>query len=338
VRSKKNLCQRIMTISFVVMPLALLCGCSDDPKGNKASESRNASSPNSVALLPKTMQLAIDSETNIDLVYIKPGTFVMGRNVGWVEKFFARISSRFMVGKYPDDWPARKVTITKGFYIGKYKITSLQFCKFLNAVSNPEDYVKLNKSARIEIKDKAYVPRPGCENCAINVVPWKGAVAFCEWLSHEIGFIVRLPTEAEWEFTARGTEGRTFPWGEGDVEWTDRWPIQGRQNKEKYPHPWSCAPVDAFPENVTPDGVVGMKSWVGEWCSDFYGVRYLKDDVIDPQGPTEERLLEDKSLNPYPYDKAYHVFRGRASFVGPREFGDEVLGGIYGFRVVIELP
>jgi hypothetical protein len=92
--------------------------------------------------------------------------------------------------------------------------------------------------------------------------------------------------------------------------------------------------VDAFPGNVTPDGVMGMKGWVGEWYSDYYAVRYLKKDVVDPQGPTE-KALSDKSINPF--GEKYHVFRGRASFYGPRDFGDEVGGdGIYGFRIVVE--
>jgi formylglycine-generating enzyme required for sulfatase activity len=254
----------------------------------------------------------------------------MGRDVGWGEKFLSRISSMFMVGKYPDDWPARKVKITKGFYIGKYKVTSAEFCKFLNTIDNPQDYVELNIFAGIEIKDGAYVPKEECENCAINVVHWKGAVAFCEWLSSQTGITVRLPTEAEWEFTAHGPEGRPYPWGErGNVKWGEDTEVEYK----KYPHPWSCAPVDAFEENVTPDGVVGMMGIVGEWCSDFYGIHYLKHDVIDPQGPTEKELL-DKSLNPF--DEKYHVIRGRVSFSAPRDFGDTVSGsGIYGFRIVV---
>ena len=101
---------------------------------------------------------------------------------------------------------------------------------------------------------------------------------------------------------------------------------------KKYPHPWSCAPVDAFPENVTPDGVVGMLGGVGEWCSDFYGVRYLKKDVIDPKGPTEKDL-SDKSLNPF--GEKYHVYRGSNK---GRSFGDTVGdGGAYGFLVLMEL-
>jgi formylglycine-generating enzyme required for sulfatase activity len=300
----------------------------------KVVEVKNLSSLKSIKPPPKTIKLMVDDKISIDLIYIKPGSFTMGRDVGRAEKLVSKINQLGMVGKYPDDWPARKVKITKGFYIGKYKIASPQFCKFLNTIGNPKKYVKLNKFARIEIKNGAYVPKPDCENGAINVVHWKGAVAFCNWLSRQTGLTVRLPTEAEWEFAARGPEGRTRPWGEKEnVKWIE-WP--GEEYK-KYPHPWSCAPVDAFPENVTPNGVVGMAGRVGEWCSDFYGVRYLKKDVIDPQGPTQQDL-SDKSLNPF--DEKYYVFRGYGSRATNRSFGDTVDddGSIYSFRIVVEPP
>jgi formylglycine-generating enzyme required for sulfatase activity len=299
----------------------------------------NVSSLQSLESPPKKIRLTGADIMEIDLVYIKPGTFIMGRDVGWGEKFLSRISSMFMVGHYPDDmvghypddWPARKVKITKGFYIGKYKVTNAQFCKFLNTIDNPQDYFELKIFSGIEIEDGAYVPKADCENGAINVVHWKGSVAFCEWLGSQTGFTVRLPTEAEWEFTAHGPEGRPYPWGErGNVKWGEDSDIEYK----KYPHPWSCAAVDAFPENATPDGVVGMMGNLGEWCSDFYGVRYLKNDVVNPQGPTEEQLVA-KSL--YPYDEKYHVYRGRVSFSGPREFGDTGDSGINGFRIVVEV-
>lgn len=291
-------------------------------------EVESASFLKSIEPLRKTIRLTVDGKTSIDLVYIRPGSFIMGRDVGWREKFISRIGAFAMVGKYPDNWPARKVKITKGFYIGKYKVTNTQFCKFLNTVDNPQDYVELdsNMSARIEIKDGAYVPKPDCENGAINVVHWKGAAAFCNWLSHQTGLTFRLPTEAEWEFAARGPEGRRYPWGDKKEENVVYYQDSTTEYK-KYPHIWSCAEVDAFPENVTPDGVVGMTGYMGEWCSDFYLDHYLKDDVIDPQGPRAKHFLYK-----------YHVFRGRLSFSGPREFGDTAGSGIYGFRIVVELP
>ena len=91
---------------------------------------------------------------------------------------------------------------------------------------------------------------------------------------------------------------------------------------------------------MTPDGVVGMVGSVGEWCSDFYGVRYLKNDVIDPKGPREEDL-SDKSIGAL--GEKYHVYRGwgaRATYsTTERNYGNTVDdSGIYGFRIVVVPP
>lgn len=316
---------------IVLLGLAAICLILGPTCSDKGANEKTWALPN--ARPPKVMQLRIDDETAIDLVYIQPGSFVMGRNVGSTEKVFGIISAWGMAGKYPNDWPARKVTITKGFYIGKYEVSAAQFCKFLNVIPSPQDNITLNEYAPIEVKDGKYLPRTGCENCAINVVPWKGAVAFCQWLSAKTRHTVRLPTEAEWEFVARGAEDRTYPWGDTDIR-TDEM-VTRYMDKSKYPHLWSRDPVDALPELSTPAGVCGMASSPREWCSDFYGRRYLKNDVIDPKGPQGEQL-RDKSINPF--QENYHVLR-RGPYTTKREFGDIVHdAGIYGFRIVVEVP
>ena len=137
-----------------------------------------------------------------------------------------------------------------------------------------------------------------------------------------------MPTEAEWEFTARGTEGRKTPWGEKSV---DNWSsIEGSE-------------VDAFPENATPEGVIGLADYiVSEWCSDFYGVRYNPNELVDPLGPRRDQLPVKSDLSWLGTVKGvYHVRRGRASgqswLTTGRDYGDMAQGtGIYGFRIVVE--
>ena len=124
---------------IVLLGLAAIClvfgvVCCDKGADEKTSELSNEPPA-------KTMELRIDDETTIDAVYIQPGSFVMGRNVSLAEKALSKIGEVGMVGKYPDDWPERKVKITKGFYVGKYKVTTAQFCRFLNATANPQDNV-----------------------------------------------------------------------------------------------------------------------------------------------------------------------------------------------------
>ena len=309
-KQKAFILLRLLLLIAIII-ISFLRGCSGEPREDKAE----ASESKSVALSQKTMHLNIDDKTSIDLVYIEPGSFIMGRDIGWGEKIFALISYYFIIEKYPDEGPSRKVKITKGFYIGKYEVTTRQFCKFLNAVPNPQDYVQLNKFARIEIKDEAYIPKPGWENCQISVVHWRGAVAFCQWLSRRTGLTVRLPTEAEWEYVARSPISKRYPWGETGED------------------PNKLSTREAH-------GVIGMPGWIGEWCSDFYGTRYLKDDLINPQGPREEDLpVGSGSFLIGPIEGKYRVLR-RGRSVRSRTFGDEVGddAGIYGFRIVVMPP
>jgi formylglycine-generating enzyme required for sulfatase activity len=283
---------------------------------------------------PERRTLRVSQDTAIDLVYIKPGQFTMGRRVRG-ELLGALIN--FEASEGIDESPPRRVRITRGFYVGKYKVTCEQFCLFLNDVDGAGEYVALNTFARIErTREGKYVPKPGCEECAVSTVPWQGAQAFCDWLSRKTGQTVRLPTEAEWEFTARGAEDREYPWGKARPENT---PLLDRmRNKDQYPHRWSCKPVDAFPQDATPTGVTGMSGWVGEWCSDYYGVRYLAEDTVDPQGPSRDQLPV-KSSNPLIATVAgeYRVLRGVSARTMERAFSREVQeSGIYGLRIVVE--
>lgn len=270
------------------------------------------------------------------LVRIKAGAFTMGKDSSGV---LLKSVLNFEADNGFGEGPAHRVTITKDFFIGKYKITCAEYCVFLNNTEKAEVSISLNPTCRIEKHEGKYRPREGGERLAVNTVPWKGAVAFCQWLSRRTGRVVRLPTEAEWEFAARGQESRTFPWGNGDVD--GEWEKEYR-NLKKYPHPWSGEPVDAFPKNSTPEGVVGMASFTGEWCSDYYGIRHLTMNVVDPQGPRLEDLPVPTG-NPLlaPVTGEYRVLRRtwRGGHVTQREPGDSAGdGGVYGFRIVVEIP
>lgn len=262
----------------------------------------------------------------VPLVRIAPGHFDMGRREPGA--FAKGVLSWGEQADGATEGPVRRVAISRGFWIGKYKITSEQFCRFLNTTSEPDRWVNVQRFSNVEILDGKYVPKEGRGTFPVNGVPWAGAKAFCDWLSQESGRTVRLPTEAEWEYVARGSEGRRKPWGsEPDGEWTS---TEGSS-------------VDAFSNNVTPEGVVGLVDYVvGEWCSDFYGVRYLPNDRLDPRGPEVEELPVASDLRWLAsVNGVYHVQRGRVRrsewSTTARSFGDRADdGGIYGFRIVVE--
>jgi formylglycine-generating enzyme required for sulfatase activity len=281
---------------------------------------------NSAALTADDSILRVANDCVIPLVRIAQGTFEMGRSS--CGAFAAAALSIGEQGDWANQSPVRKVTISKDLLIGKYKITAEQFCRFLNSTMAPEQFVSINEFSNIEKRDGMYHPREGRNTYPINVVHWDGAKAFCQWLSKASGRTVRLPTEAEWEYVARGAEGRRTPWGNKEVT------------------AWSStkgSSVDAFPENATPEGINGLVDYVvGEWCSDFYGVRYISSESIDPTGPTKDELPVKSDLPWLATVKGeYHVQRGRVKHSNwsttSRDCGDLANnGGIYGFRIAVE--
>jgi formylglycine-generating enzyme required for sulfatase activity len=117
--------------------------------------------------------------------------------------------------------------------------------------------------------------RPEREAHPINCVTWDQARAFC---ADRGG---RLPTEAEWELAARGTDGRTYPWG-------DRRPDATLAHFD-HPIGGTTAPADAFPAGASPFGVLQMAGNVWEWVADWYGP-LPGGAALRPRGPRDGRF------------------------------------------------
>ncbi|MCI0380038.1 MAG: formylglycine-generating enzyme family protein [Gemmataceae bacterium] len=124
----------------------------------------------------------------------------------------------------------------------------------------------------------------------VTHIAWVDAVEYCEWLSKKTGRTYRLPTEAEWEFAARGgLHQKDFPWGD-DLTPDDKWMTniwQGRfPNENSEADGFArAAPVGSFPPNDY--GLYDMAGNVWEWCSDYYRKDYYKESPEkNPKGPT----------------------------------------------------
>jgi formylglycine-generating enzyme required for sulfatase activity len=110
----------------------------------------------------------------------------------------------------------------------------------------------------------------------VTSVSWFDAVDYCEWLSARWGMKVRLPTEAEWEFAARGgMEQKLYPWGDGPfAERPDYW------------RRWRDGPEPVGTGEPNRYGLFDMCENVHEWCSDWYDpAYYVVSPVENPQGP-----------------------------------------------------
>jgi formylglycine-generating enzyme required for sulfatase activity len=158
------------------------------------------------------------------------------------------------------------------FYVAKYPITNQEYNEFLK------------DTGRKKPRYRNDVIFNGPRQPAVWV-NWNDAVAYCEWLSMKTGKKYRLPTDAEWEMAARGTDDRRYPWGNEEPD---------RTFANYNMHVGHTTKVDEYPKNKSPYGVMDMAGNVGEWCSDWWDGDFSEikrclsgggSSIRNPKGP-----------------------------------------------------
>jgi formylglycine-generating enzyme required for sulfatase activity len=198
---------------------------------------------------------------------------------------------------FGDEKPQR-LTL-ESFYIARYPITNVQYQTFIDD-GGYEDERWWSGLKRQSPKESRWnqLNRPR------ESVSWYEAVAFCRWLSRQLGYEVRLPSEQQWEKAARGTNGREYPWGEGYRAGFAN--VNEKRTKAGPSYLEQTTAVGLYPQGASPYGVMDMAGNVWEWCLNNYDD--LEETVIDVRG--NSRVLCGGAWIGYPVN-ARAVFRLR---------------------------
>jgi serine/threonine-protein kinase len=276
------------------------------------------------------------------MVYVPAGQFEMGYSEVQVEEIL-RVYNDGQREWYEVDQPAHTVDLGS-FWIDQTEVTNAQFCKFLNKRGNlrQEGISWLEPGAGhggivyglIEESDGVFTPKAGYEDYPVIEVSWYGAAAYCAWVNG------RLPTEAEWEYAARGPDGLLYPWGntfDGNlVNYRDAsftFTSRGFEKDTVYNDGHaSWAPVGSYPDGASWCGALDMAGNVWEWVNDWFDRDYYaRSPVENPQGPLSGTIRIGRGGSWY--DPRWRVCSGERKGLSPSSYRMHWIG----FRCVVPI-
>ena len=266
-----------------------------------------------------------ESILDIHMIYVEGGTFQMGTNKDRNREI--------------DEENVHSVTLDD-FFIGKTEITIAQFAKFVEETNYKTDaeikgrsYIWDDEKALMVEKEGVnwrcnevgnYISENDYSYYPVVYISWQDGVKFCEWLSSKTGKCYSLPTEAEWEYAARGGK-----YSKGYI-------YSGSKNVKKVAWYWDDSLREEHPvANLLANelGVYDMSGNVYEWCQDWYEDRYPTETQENPKGPQGSNKLFRRVIRGGSWATTKEFCR-----VTNRDSGNPSLGtSTSGFRIVCRM-
>ena len=252
----------------------------------------------------------------IEQVWVPAGTFLMGTDAATISELNSQNPPAWVAKEFGSEQPQHAVRLTKGYWIDRFEVTNAAFRAFVDdaGYTTPGYWSEagrawLGRQRADALPSECPGDRPDDPR---RCVTWYEADAYARWRGG------RLPTEAEWEYAARGPKSTRYPWG-------DRF------------DPTRCNVVDA--SGPVPVGTFrNGASWVGahdmagnamEWVGDWLDIEYYRQgEAVDPSGPVAGTVKVEKGgwwgSNVFVARCAYRHYED------PPEYGDKHIG----FRIV----
>jgi len=241
--------RKFFKIYSILLLISLFTGCGEDSWN---LEQMNRATP----LHPsRLLRVNLNENVHLEMIWVSPGTFNMGSNAG---------GKGVQVGREE----VHKVVISKGFFLGKFEVSQIQYNAVMSGVtgdlnSTPSHFKGLN--------------------LPVEQVSWNDVGVFLNRLNQygsKSGFLPEgwaftLPSESEWEYVCRAGTQSAYSWGNTIRESDANWKHLNGGNK--------TVQIGSYDPNQW--GFYDMHGNVREWVSDWYSNDYPKGEVVDPSGP-----------------------------------------------------
>ena len=259
-----NIQRKPLVICLALFAVLMACQVKFTPSPTSTTVAGPASAPP-----PRAVATQISPKDKMVMVYVPAGEFRMGSTDEEIDAIYNECYDDMEMPCerewFENELPAHNVYLD-ALWIDQTEVTNGQYQMCVEAgacapLMSSESYTR-----------DSYYGNSIYDNFPVVYVDWYMASAYCQWSGR------RLPTEAEWEKAARGTDGRLYPWGNGS-------PNAGLLNFSY--DQGDTTEVGSYPAGASPYGAMDMAGNVSEWTADWYDVGYYgKSPKENPQGPS----------------------------------------------------